>query len=370
MVSRTTNMEDPNDKGDQERTWEDLPTELLDLISSSLCLGDCIRFRLTCKSWISVTPPLRSNHLPMQPESGSQLPWLVSFRKVKNGVCNFYHPVSSDSYTMYIPELAGALLRNARYGWLLLSKKKSTCILLFNPFTTEIVNLPDLEDGDGPFQNMFFSSPPTSSDFVVYGLSTYTMVVYHKGENTWDTYSLRNPPKFKIFAAPCNPVFYGSVFYFLCTDGMLALFNPKAIEEESQWEIFPESALYCMSPNLAVSTTRNFIVEYNGEILAIFVGLVGKPISVFKLDHLKMKWDRLETLDDKAVFVSHQSSTLIPAGLKGIENRIYFPRLHGQDNSFYSLSTHNYHSFGSKDSCEEWLNSTEHWDCAWIHPTA
>ncbi|PIA34175.1 hypothetical protein AQUCO_03800034v1 [Aquilegia coerulea] len=364
-MSETADMQNKYDDWNHERTWEDLPTELLDLISSSLCLGDCIRFRLTCKSWISMTPPLQSNPLPMQPESGYQLPWLISFPNNNNGVCNFYHPVSSDSYTRYIPELAGALLHNARYGWLLLSKNKNTCIFLFNPFTMELVNLPDLKDRDGPFQNMFFSSPPTSSDFVVYGLSTHTMLVYHKAENTWTTYSLHGQPRFEIFFIPCNPIFHGGVFYFLCADGRLALFNPKAIEEESQWEIFPESALI-----IAVSSKRNFIVEYNGEILAVFVGLLGKPISVFKLDHLKMKWDRLETLDDKAVFVSHKSSTMIPAGLKGIENRIYFPMLHGQDNLFYSLSTRNYHSFGSKDSREDWLNTTEHWDCAWIHPTA
>ncbi|KAF9602561.1 hypothetical protein IFM89_029860 [Coptis chinensis] len=65
-----------------KESWNDLPAELLELVISSLFLGDCIRFRLTCKSLIFITPQMRPNPPLTQCESRCQrIPWLMSLQK-------------------------------------------------------------------------------------------------------------------------------------------------------------------------------------------------------------------------------------------------------------------------------------------------
>ncbi|PIA34179.1 hypothetical protein AQUCO_03800038v1 [Aquilegia coerulea] len=363
----TTKIEDSKGEGNQEISWKDLPRELLGLILSSLSFGDCIRIRLTCESWMSITPPLRSNNLHIPPESGHLVPWLMCFPKKNHSVYKIYHPIYSGGYTNNIPELAGAIIRNARCGWLLISRG-DTCIFFFNPFTLEIINLPDFDEKED-LKNMSFSNPPTSSDFIVIGLSSFVMLVYRKSENTWRRYFLGLP--YEVTLSACNPVFYEGIFYFLCKDGKLGLFNPDVIKE-NQMLVFRNSNFFSTSSTEpdSMKSIGSYIVECDGAILSVFVGRRGKPVSVFKLDKSRMKWNRLETLGDNVLFLSHTASALIPAPLKGIENRIYFPRFQGEDNVFYSLSTCKYHWFGCKNSgVEDWLNTSGHMDCTWIQST-
>ncbi|PIA55782.1 hypothetical protein AQUCO_00700240v1 [Aquilegia coerulea] len=346
-------LQESTHQGNQEWGWKDLPVELLELIASFLFLGDCIRFRLTCKSWISVTPPLRANCLFNKFEfEPPQVPWLMSFPKTNQGVCKLYHPVYGDAYTMNIPELADAIIRNAKYGWLLMSQGIS--FFFFNPITMEVIKLPDIER-DYQFIGMSFSSPPTSSDFVVFGFLGFYMVVYRKGEERWSRDFFKSS-HWEFLHSPCNPIFYDGAFYCLGKNGRLLLFDTKEVVKESQYSDITKS-------------NESFIVEYDGEILSIFVGPKGKKIFIFKLDLCNMKWCKLESLDDKVLFLSHTASILLPAaavGLKGIENRIYFPRFHESDNMFYSLSTRKYQCCGSRYSCDDWISTSKLSHCSWI----
>ncbi|KAF5192500.1 F-box family protein, partial [Thalictrum thalictroides] len=311
-------------QGNQEYGWKDLPVDLLELIVPFLFLGDCIRFRLTCKSWISITPPLRSNCVFNKFESEPQqlVPWLMSFPKTNQGICKLCHPIYGDTYSMNLSELEGAVIRNAKYGWLLMSQ--GTSYFFFNPITMEVIKLPD-DVREYNFIGMSFSSPPTSSDFVVFGFLGSATVVYRKGEENW-SFDFVNDSHWEFMNSPCNPIFYDGVFYCLGKNGRLGLFNTKAENEESEWRIV-ESAVFSIS--LDSDTTKSnesFIVEYDGEILSVFVGRQGQQISIFKLDQSNMKWDKVESLGDKVLFLSATASMLLPAaGLKGIENRIYFP---------------------------------------------
>ncbi|KAF9588925.1 hypothetical protein IFM89_017604 [Coptis chinensis] len=114
------------------------------------------------------------------------------------------------------------------------------------------------------------------------------------------------------------------------------------------------------------SSEWQFLVEYNGEILSVSVGFVGQHVRVYKLDQSKMRWVGVTSLGDKVLFLSHIASILVPAGLKGKENTIYFPRFHGKDNVFYSLSSGNYHCFGSKHSRQDWIDTSGNLESTWI----
>ncbi|KAL5718602.1 hypothetical protein ACHQM5_011486 [Ranunculus cassubicifolius] len=117
--------------------------------------------------------------------------------------------------------------------------------------------------------------------------------------------------------------------------------------------------------------SRSFIVENNGEIYSIFVGFVGSPVHVYKFDQSKkkMKWLKLDSLGDRLMFLSHSTSLLLPAVLKGTENRIYLPRFKGSSSVFYSLSSGKYHSFREQEPRRDWIGTCEHWNCTWFQYT-
>ncbi|KAL5698040.1 hypothetical protein ACHQM5_029128 [Ranunculus cassubicifolius] len=359
---------DPRNEGG---SWRKLMPELVELIISKLLLADCVRTRLTSKAWMPITPPIRSYTLIKQSEyKPDQLPWFLSFPKKNTGLCNLRHPIYSDTYIMEVPELEGAIVRHVKYGWWLMSQGDS--ILFFNPSTREIIKLP-ARVYTYDFVTIAFSAPPTCSDFIVFGHScsaddAVNVAFYRKREDYWDSFWI-DTPSFTFLPSECSPVFCDGVFYCLGKDGKLALFYPDEENKNDMWKLQPKAVVTeALSPSalmLNQTSSRSFIMEHENEIFSVFTGVWGKKVSVFKLDKSQMKWDKLESLGDKVFFLSHAATIVAPAGLKGIENRIYFPRFDGKDNLFYSLSTGKYHCFGEKDSRTSWLNSSKNWHCAW-----
>ncbi|KAL5718344.1 hypothetical protein ACHQM5_011255 [Ranunculus cassubicifolius] len=169
----------------------------------------------------------------------------------------------------------------------------------------------------------------------------------------------------------CNPVFHNGVFYCLSKDGKLGIFNPNATKRVDVWRVYTD----LLSPDVTVSSllilensTRSFIMECDGQIFSVFVGFVGSPVRVYKFDlsKKKMKWLKVESLGDRLMFLSHTTSLLLPAVLKGTQNRIYFPHFKGNSSVFYSLSSGNYHSFREQEPRSDWIGTREHWNCTWF----
>ncbi|KAL5703236.1 hypothetical protein ACHQM5_028351 [Ranunculus cassubicifolius] len=262
-----------------------IPADILHIIFQSLFLGDSIRFRLACKVFISLTPPVRSFHILQTLPYSQHLPWLISFPRNKEEICHSYHPIYTDSYIMNLPQLAGAVVRDAKFGWLLMSLGNGS-IFFFNPFTTETIKLPDYNYC--AFVNASFSSPPTSLDCVVFGHllsweSFVCMSVYRKSDNRWSSHFLDGLP-YTFIPSLCNAVFHGGVFYSLGKDGMLGIFNPNESNEKDMWRVYTNLSV----PDLTLSAplghfkvnTRSFIMQCEGQIFCVFVGYVGSPVSV------------------------------------------------------------------------------------------
>ncbi|KAL5718614.1 hypothetical protein ACHQM5_011498 [Ranunculus cassubicifolius] len=199
------------------------------------------------------------------------------------------------------------------------------------------------------------------------------MSVYHKVQDRWSEHSLRDLP-YTFVPSHCNPVFYKGEFYCLSKDGKLGVFNPNKTTEEDMWRVYTSLSINDISstPSLCIleDSTRSFIMESNGDIFSVFVGSVGIPVRVYKLVQSKiMKWLRVRSLGDRIMFLSHTTSLLIPAVLKGTENRIYLPRLKENASVFYSLKLGKYRSFGDLDSRANWIGTCEHWNCTWFQGT-
>ncbi|KAF9626284.1 hypothetical protein IFM89_031954, partial [Coptis chinensis] len=310
-------VEEPKDEVNDKIGLKDLPSELFDMILSSFLLDDWIRFRLANSGLIPI-------------------------------------PETSLNYLVQSSDLRNLGVANVTRGF----------HLLFESIHYGEDHSSDAGVDPCRFLGISFSAPPTSSEFVVFGHTALSLSLYRKGEHTWREYFCDVP--WDIMDYPCNPVFCDGEFYCLGKDGMLALFNPEETDEEHQSYVLPLPKVSSSTYSDLPRSFHNFIVEYDAEIVSVFVGFLGYPICMFKLDRSKMKWSTSNNLDDKMLFLSHTSSTLLPAKLKGTENRIYFPRFHGNESVFYSLSTKSYRCFGSNHWRQDWMNSCEHLHCTWI----
>ncbi|PIA35683.1 hypothetical protein AQUCO_03500199v1 [Aquilegia coerulea] len=250
-----------------------LPRELLEIILSEPFLGDCIRFRLICKSRIPVTPPFRPYTSLIQTKSRfSTLPWLLSMPKNKKGLCNLYNPVYCDAYTMNIPrELAGADVRCAKYGWLLMSVvTRGKLHFLFQPGlpARKQSNFLIYIDHYG-FVNITFSSKPTCPDCVVFGhVDSIIIYVYRKceEEDSWQRYNVETGLDSDFSPAPCSPVFGDGVFYTFSQEGNLGFLDPNDKDEETMFNIIPNALAREVGSSFESRLFRSFLMEYDGEI--------------------------------------------------------------------------------------------------------
>ncbi|KAJ4972528.1 hypothetical protein NE237_005702 [Protea cynaroides] len=307
-------------------SWADIPQELLSLIQSYLFAGDRICFRAVCRSWqksLKVPLPIDSMDYSMMVSSSC----LMSFST--KGNIDLFYPMYNSRYTLELDEeLFGAWICFSKDGWLLLFQSEGS-MFLFNPFTKARIELPDFPH-DGGFDAFCFTSTPTSSDCIVFGIhsDSYKVKIFitHVGEESWNVYHLKNKKRWRVFncinmsvslssisfyPSQSNPVFYGGLFYCLDEQGKLGYFDP----ERGRW-------IY----------DQNFLVECDGNLLAV-------------LDQPKMIWKNVKSLGDWMLFLSENTCFSTKGVVRGMGNKIYIPRFYGKHSVFYSLATKRYHTF-------------------------
>ncbi|KAI3978272.1 hypothetical protein MKX01_003435 [Papaver californicum] len=358
-------------------TWGSMSPDILELISSYLHLLDYIHFRAVCRAnRLATTTKMKHTQHTSLP------PWLI-FLKVKDGVYNLAGPTSIDRFFLHQPNmLVDATICFSKGGWLLMSKGNRT-IFFYNPFTRAMIHLPDLPDYPGYIcSGMSFSSLPTSSDCVVMGISdAHSGHLYDalrgqkqvwifsltRGDDSWEFDQVDNSPELpseelkSVTFAPWrnNPVFYNGYFYCLDIRGNLGFVSV----ENYTWGVLDKPHGPCNSIN------QSFLVECEGNLLAVFLSKFRTCVKVFRLDMDRMVWFKVESLGKYMLFISNTSSLSAIAPNSHMENKIYFPRFHGEDIVYYSLDTCKYHTFGSQDySGTDFYNTKEQLYCSWIEP--
>ncbi|KAK2384771.1 hypothetical protein QL285_072079 [Trifolium repens] len=162
--------------------------------------------------------------------------------------------------------------------------------------------------------------------------------------------------KFPLFNI--NPAFHNGLFYFLSVTGKLAFIEVKG--EEISWKILEEPQAPCSSH------FNNFLVECDGNLLTVFESPFAKGVQVFKLNDDTMTWMKIKSLKNHMLFVGKTSFSAV-ANIPGMENKIYFNRLHGDNVVFYSLETNNYHTF-KNDEVVNFHHVREQLNGTWIQP--
>ncbi|EOY12366.1 Uncharacterized protein TCM_030890 [Theobroma cacao] len=96
----------------------------------------------------------------------------------------------------------------------------------------------------------------------------------------------------------------------------------------------------------------------------MFVDNLGE--RVFEFDYSSRAWHKVRDLGNYMFFVSTPSSFSMVAKTPGMENKIYFPKIKGEEIVYYCLRTGKFRTFGSKQFAANFYNTTEYLFSTWI----
>ncbi|XP_042477780.1 F-box/kelch-repeat protein At1g57790-like [Macadamia integrifolia] len=345
----------------EDRSWSDLPTEILEHIMADLYLSDITSFHEVCKQWSSIERPRTQLLIRYGYEyrhrcrSMNQIPWLLMSNLLVYDVlvaflqnshthltssCTLIVPSSSSSsssskktYSIKIEGIGpndDTQVCSTKFGWLLLSQTHPyrTTFFLYSPFTNERIDLPDL---DSKFDVATFSSVPTSTDcifFVLHYTTKVTISICRQGDKAWSSSSFSNG-----FSLIKDVVYSKGLFYCSTIRGALAAFDVS----QRSWRVLSEFRPLLDSSCYDYSS---FMVgDVEEELLFILLSNSGGWALVHKLDRSVKMWVKVENLTDKSLFVSSASTSVMVSKNKRTErvmNRVYHC-LPNEPPKFYSL---------------------------------
>ncbi|KAJ3687385.1 hypothetical protein LUZ61_016549 [Rhynchospora tenuis] len=322
------------------RPWDDLPIELVELLFQRLSLVDCLRLPSVCKGWSKASSFI---------QKGRVWPWLMYLPNLKYQSCKFLDPFNSQEYTLKSDAVVARdhlALRFSKDGWVVVTEGNQRVFIL-NPFTSQVINLPQLPLKKYTFDGISFTSVPTSPDFVVYGFffqicgEFIEISMWRPGEEEWTV--LEFWPSIPYFPSSNNPVIFQGEFYCLGRKGELGVFNP----ELKTWNVLSKpEPIYLTEPCYGVEYCH--LLELHGDLISVFrTDDTKAPIRVFKLNQSEMEWEKLEHLVDMTLFVDCRNSIAITPPEKKYANRIYVPRFEGgiycKKGIYYSMEDNRYH---------------------------
>lgn len=378
----------------QEGDWKFLPTDLaLDILSRLPFFKDRFSFKYVCKAWreISTNNSVSSSTslssvLMESRESPNPSLWLM-YGTQYSTTFKFYNPMYKGVCEFDFPELSGAILRYSKDGWLLMSRGEFS-VFFFNPFTKEMITLPDLPPLGYGFVGICFTTSPTTPECMVFGTfraqfggqETPSIYVYNifVGEHQWYHTWFEQDAADDFEPSYCNPVFHNGLFYVLGRGGELGVSDPKA--EEISWELKQLKPLY--EPGVVQEC---YLMECDGQLLSLFLKKITREVFLYSLDETEMIWKRIRDLGDNMMFVSHCSSFAVEKEINGTENKVYFPQFRrkikknnkvaaavagddeeGPDGVFYSLETNKFHTFFTNFSSKSMLFTSARLHSCWI----
>ncbi|CAI9116322.1 OLC1v1017435C1 [Oldenlandia corymbosa var. corymbosa] len=334
----------------EQRCWSDLSHDLLGMLLYYLPPESRRAFKATCKSWntaqISVPPPIDSTISAYYYSCP-----ILMFANCYNSRYKFYNPINHEFFHVSAIGLKGAIVRCSKFGWLLMSLPNLD-VLFYNPITKQKIELPR---SNLAFTAMCFTSPPTSPDCQVFAIAktrNEVNIIRH-GEQSWQLHYF-GILKRKFYFSTHNPVFHNGSFYCLDESGDVGVFHPEVDDddESKKFTIHYTSFKKTGWRQLRKGKIRqSFLLENDGKLFGIF-NRIDNGINIMWLDTESWKWLAVHDLPNKSLFVSHSESFAI----KGIGNRVYFPKFHDKVGVYYSLDRLKYYSvagnFSSTSSYE------------------
>ncbi|OMO84048.1 hypothetical protein COLO4_22259 [Corchorus olitorius] len=281
-------------------------------------------------------------------------PWLISFPEINtNGKCIFFNPINNQTYETSIPELSHSKILFANYGWLLMIPDYNKIPFLFQLVTRKKILLPEI---DFVWSAMSFTCSPNSSDCLVTGLSIVSgmcnVFVHKLGDGDlggWNEYSISLPDGFDLGLTGYVPAFYKGKYYCLDRNGNLYIFDPTEVIARDIYRLNPNDGIpiFDICPKGGSSAYQIFMLENEGDLLAIFITKCKRIVHVYKWDESALRFCLVENLGNNMLFISNGAVFSKNAVARATGNRIYFPHFFDRKGPYasYSLATKSYHSF-------------------------
>ncbi|XP_022132926.1 F-box protein SKIP23-like [Momordica charantia] len=333
--------------------WTKLPSDLLQTIFEKLSVyADHLRFRAVCRSWRSSVPKI-PRHLP------PQLPWLF-IPLYHHSRCALFNFSDNKIHFLHLPEASlGKRRCGSSHGWLAVLDETPT-ILLLNPITRASLPLPPLSTfpnvvsfdysrvgreyvirtptghiyarnlrqmRDSFVKKIVLSSSPNQSDFSAVAILNRSgdLAVCRSGAGSW-TFVDDAP-------SDCEDIiFHDGLFYAVDKYGLVSVIDLRDLRPR-------------VSPVTTARQLRGdiqYLVKSGNEVLLVtrYLDIVNDAMDddrrsviyrtvrfeVFRMEWDGPRWEKVESLDEMAVFVGENSSIAFSAadfsGISG--NCIYY----------------------------------------------
>jgi hypothetical protein len=126
-----------------------------------------------------------------------------------------------------------------------------------------------------------------------------------------------------------NPVFHGGLLYLLLEDGRLAVYDE--CKDEQGFEILnkPESFGFECEDSYLVESDQQ-------ELMAVRFGRRGTSMNILKLNEQTMEWEKMESLEGRALFTGTLTTIIKKTGFKWMQNKIFLPRVYDEPDAVYA----------------------------------
>jgi hypothetical protein len=215
------------------------------------------------------------------------------------------------------------------------------------------------------FDGISFSSVPKSPDSIVFAIHKYPwqgsidVMLWRAGDKCWTKEEL--PCDIPFFMMRSNPVFFDNEFYCLGVHGNLGVFNPNGMT----WRILDKpEPIHAGAPNSGDRFCH--LLEFKGDLIAIFRPYDANPIKMFKLDQSQMSWEKVLRLDDAVLFLDNWNATIKSSQEYGCCNRIYLPFVGSNEAEDYKVCA--FYDLEDGQYKHEFYGLTEPINSLWVEP--
>ncbi|KAL6325312.1 hypothetical protein AAG906_023157 [Vitis piasezkii] len=297
------------------RPWSELPSDLLDVISRQLHMMDHLSFSGVCRSWRASALPCKKDKIASQP------PFLVALSAHVRGRLFFYDIFEGRKYKTEFPNHADKFCCGFCCGYLMMEDRNAqNGLWLVNPFTRHELQFPAPPER---IRHAIITSSVVPSDSSIVALSAdYENLLFcHPGYVNWIV--LPVPSKSWVYL---DLTIFKKKIYALTSQGKVWEVNPN-----SNFPLTPVA--FRRVPYLDhMGLGRKFgflcptlhLVASEEELLMVNLIPHEEP-QVFKLDFKMKEWVKMESLEDKVMFLSDVKCGVVgnPDKWGGCSNSIY-----------------------------------------------
>ncbi|XP_022975457.1 F-box protein SKIP23-like isoform X2 [Cucurbita maxima] len=334
--------------------WTQLPPDLLQVISDNLNVySDYLRFRVVCQSWRSSVPKIPRRLPP-------QLPWLI-IPLYHDSRCGLFNFSDNKIHFLHLPEASlGRRRCGSSHGWLVILDETPT-ILLLNPLTRAKCRLPPLSTfpnvvsfdysrigreylirtptGHIYSRNLrqmrdtfvkkivLSSSPSNQNDFSAVAILNHSgdLAFCRSGGESW-TFVDDAP-------SDCEDIVYSDgLFYAVDKHGVISVMDLRGSRSEvSLVTTGSQSAgdiQYLVKLGRELLLVSRYLDIINDAMVDELISVIYRTVrfEVFRMEWEGPRWEKVENLDEMALFVGGNSSMAFSAsdfgGISG--NCIYY----------------------------------------------